>query len=141
MAKIIPVVANAVPKYEAEVAANPTSPDAQNGLAWALYGQKRHPDALQAFEKALGLISAQATGASGEVVAHLDTTALDAHYGMALTQKVVGSTGLAVKHFERALTLAEKTENRDRRQMMVNLLKAQIADTDQGEWGGFTKPA
>ncbi len=136
MAKITPVVANAVPKYEAEVAANPSSPAAQIGLAWALYGQKRYPDALLAFEKALGLL-----GAQGEPGPELETAALDAHYGMGLTQKVVGSTGQAIKHFEHALTIAEKVENRDRRQMMIKLLKAQITESDTGEWGGFTRPA
>lgn len=136
MAKITPTVANAVPKYEAEVAANPNSPEAQIGLGWALYGQKRHADALLAFEKALGLI-----GAHGTPGPELETATLDTHYGMGLTQKIVGSTGQAIKHFEHALTVAEKVENRDRRQMMTKLIQAQIAETDKGEWGGFTRPA
>jgi tetratricopeptide (TPR) repeat protein len=136
MAKITPTVANMVPKYEAEVAANPTSPVSQIGLAWALYGQKRYADAVLAFEKALGLI-----GAHGAPGPELETATLDAHYGMALAQKIVGSKSQAVRHFEHALTVAEKVENRDRRQMMTKLIKAQIAETDQGEWGGFTRPA
>jgi tetratricopeptide (TPR) repeat protein len=118
MAAAVNKEVNAIEKLQAEVAANPKSPEAFANLGWAYYGKGQWQEAAKAFGQALSLSADQ----------------LEAHYGLALVHKATGAKMEAIASFERASALAAKLDDHVRNQMLTRQIRGHINLINSGNW-------
>lgn len=78
---------------------------------WNLYNDKKYPEAIQSFEKAL----------------EEDPQDSDALYGLALALKASGQTKKAIETFEKTIKVMETIDDRVRALMLERLARGQIA--------------
>ncbi len=112
MAKPDPKINNPLPEYQAAVAADPNSVEAETNLGWGYYGKGEYDEALKAFSKALA-----GTGDH-----------FDAQYGLALTYKKAGRSNDAAAAFKQALSLASTIQDFGRSQIMAKIIRSHLAD-------------
>lgn len=110
--------ASVVGNYQAAVAANPDSMEAQCNLGWGYYGARQFPEAIEAFRAAL----------------RLDAGSVDANYGLGLSLKEAGAHEEAVPVFAKVIELAPQKEPGVRGRMLARLAHGHINQITKGDW-------
>ena len=109
---------NTIDNYQAAVKSNPNSAEAYCNLGWGYYGQRKHDDAIKAFQQALAL----------------DRNLTDGHYGLGLALKESGAGPDAVAEFEAVMKLAPQDQNTVRGTMLGRLAQGHINQIKGGDW-------
>ena len=98
--------------HQAEITTHPDSPVAYVDKGWSHLSRGEVDAALQAFEKA----------------ASLDSQSIDAQYGLGSAAKAKGDKARARQAFERALALAETSNDVAKATMMRSLARSAARD-------------
>jgi Flp pilus assembly protein TadD len=101
------------------------SPGAQQNLGWGLHYANQSSEAVASFQRAL----------------ELDPNSVDAHYGLGMTFKQLKKKDDAKRAFERAIALAEQSEDPNRAKMLRRLAGGHLHEIETGDWnmGGMSK--
>jgi Tfp pilus assembly protein PilF len=94
--------------HRAEVDAHPESPVAYVDKGWSHFSRGEFDSAMEAFEKA----------------ASLDSQSIDAQYGLGSAAKAKGDKARAQQAFERALALAETSNDVAKATMMRRMARS-----------------
>jgi tetratricopeptide (TPR) repeat protein len=107
-----------VSRYEAELAANPGSVEAQCNLGWGHYGERRYNEAVEVFKEAL----------------KQDAGSVDVLYGLGLSLKEAGRHDEAIPVFIKVMKLAPQQAPGARGLMLARLARGHINQIKTGDW-------
>jgi tetratricopeptide (TPR) repeat protein len=114
-----PEPAEIVEAYRSAVSEHPHDVQALADLGWGLYGAAKYAEAVEQFQQALAV----------------DSSYLDAHYGLGLAQKALGDKVAAAAAFDKVADLAkQESEDPVRGAMLHRLAHGHVNEIKDGDW-------